>query len=260
MIGGLRIQQLPKTERNGNPLVSIITVVLNGEQHLEQTILSVLNQTYNNIQYIIIDGGSTDRSIDIIKTYESKIDYWKSEKDNGIYDAMNKGLAMATGSIIGIINSDDYYLLDSIETIVECDKKANVDIYYGNMEISGAESLTLKPNIENMYKMPSIFHPTCFIKKTVYDNIGSFNSTYKISGDYDFLLRCLKKQMIFYYVPKTLTVFRPGGLSSSCYSNIEGYKIMKEHQTGFHKQVIRRAIICYLKTYIKKIIHLGRNK
>jgi len=241
------------------PNISVITITLNAEKYLEQTIQSVLNQTYDNIQYIIIDGGSTDGTIDIIKKYESKVDYWESEKDTGIYDAMNKGLALTTGSMIGIINADDYYLPHTVQTVIESYKKGNADIYYGDMEILNASPSIVKPNIDKMYEMPSIFHPTCFVKKTVYDNIGKFNPIYKISGDYDFLLRCLKKQMTFYYIPQTFTVFRHGGLSSSCYSNVEGYRIMKEHQTGFHKQVIWRGINCYAKTYLKKIIHLGRS-
>ena len=101
-----------------HPLVSIITVVLNGESHLEHTINSVLCQTYENLEYIIIDGGSSDGTQDIIRKYQDKIDYWISESDDGIYDAMNKGILQAKGELIGILNSDDWYELETVELMV----------------------------------------------------------------------------------------------------------------------------------------------
>ncbi|MCB0383237.1 MAG: glycosyltransferase, partial [Psychroserpens sp.] len=100
------------------PLISIITVVFNGEKYLQQTIDSVTNQTYKNIEYIIIDGGSTDETLNIIKANESHIDFWISERDNGLYDAMNKGISKAKGELIGMINSDDWYELNAVETVV----------------------------------------------------------------------------------------------------------------------------------------------
>ncbi len=243
------------------PLVSIITVVFNGAKHVEQTINSVLNQSYKNIEYIIIDGGSTDGTIDIIKRYESKIDYWQSEHDGGIYVAMNKGISLANGELIGIINADDFYLPDAIEKIIEVDTIEHADIYHGNMQYvteNGESILSAKPDITKMDEMPAIFHPTCFVKKSVYDKAGMFDTQYKISADYDFLLRCLKQNFTFYYIPQTLTCFRLGGMSGSCASNIEGYRIMKAHQTGHHQKMILRTIKCYVKTFVKKVINLKR--
>ena len=100
------------------PLVSIVTIVYNGEKHLEQTIQSVLNQTYSNIEYIIIDGGSKDNTINIIEKYSDRLAYWISEKDNGISDAFNKGIAKSTGEIVGLINADDWYDFDAIKHVV----------------------------------------------------------------------------------------------------------------------------------------------
>jgi glycosyltransferase involved in cell wall biosynthesis len=245
------------------PLVSIITVVYNGAKHIEQTINSVLSRSYKNIEYIIIDGGSTDGTVDIIKQYESKIDYWQSERDNGIYFAMNKGISLAKGELIGILNADDYYLPDTIAKIIEADKLNHADIYYGDMQYisEGGELLSAaKPDISKMNEMPAIFHPTCFVRKSVYDKAGMFDTQYKISSDYDFLLRCLKQNFSFHYIPDVLTCFRLGGMSGSCASNIEGYKIMKVHKTGHHREVIIRGIKCYVKTFIKKVINLGRTK
>src|ERR1700742_4639960 len=113
MQGGLRLKGIKKQSEIDNPLVSVVTVVYNGAKHLEQTINSVLNQSHKNVEYIIIDGGSTDGTLDIIKRYEDKIDYWQSERDGGIYFAMNKGVSLAKGELIGILNADDFYLLDT---------------------------------------------------------------------------------------------------------------------------------------------------
>lgn len=257
MKGGARINNTGKRFSTNEILVSVITVVLNGEKHIEECILSVLNQSYKNIEYIIIDGKSSDNTINIIKKHENKIDYWHSETDGGIYYAMNKGIELANGEIIGILNADDYYLIDSIEKIVETHKIQNAGVYYGDMLLVNKEKkLVLKPDISKMNQMPAIYHPTCFVTKKVYTNIGLFDTRFKISSDYEFLLRCIRKKIVFHYLPTTITAFRPGGMSASCASNIEGYKIMKMHQTGFHRQVIGRAIKCYIKTFLKKIIHL----
>lgn len=256
--GGTRLKGIEKQSCPGEPLVSIITVVLNGEKHLEQTICSVLEQDYKNIEYIIIDGGSTDSTPDIIKRYEDRIDLWQSGRDGGIYFAMNKGIALAKGELIGIINADDFYKPGAIRKVVEADAEHHASVYYGDMELVQEPLLTMKPDITKMDEMPAIFHPTCFVKRSVYEQAGAFDTQYRISADYDFLLRCIRKGYAFHYVPATLTAFRPGGMSASCASNIEGYRIMKTHQTGYHRSVVWRAMKCYVKTFVKKIIHLRK--
>lgn len=256
MDGGIRKFDIEKKSLLNHHLVTVITVVLNGEKHLEQTIQSVLSQTYDYVEYIIIDGQSTDKTIDIIKKYEDKIDYWISGKDDGIYDAMNKGIQLAHGELIGILNADDYYNENAVKLIVQAYEKTNADVFHGDMIVVNQNNLNrMKPDETKMNEKPSIFHPTCFIKKSVYQTIGSFDTKYKISADYDFLLRCIQHKYVLNYIPEPLTYFRPGGMSASCASNIEGYKIMKTHQTGFHQQVIWRTIKCYVKTFIKKILN-----
>src|SRR6185369_15072253 len=137
--GGLRVQGYFKKSLPSKPLVTVITVVFNGAKHLDDTIRSVITQTYDNVEYIIIDGGSTDGTLDIIKKYEGKIDYWVSEKDKGISDAFNKGISLSTGNIIGIINADDWYELDAIQMVAEryiSQNKNNIifhgELYYHN--------------------------------------------------------------------------------------------------------------------------------
>lgn len=259
MEGVIRTRDNCKQSEPNRPLVSVITVVLNGEKYLEQTIKSVLSQTYNNIEYIIIDGQSTDKTLDIIKKHETKIDYWLSEKDGGIYDAMNKGINLAKGEIIGILNADDFYSPDAILNVTNTFLKTDADVLHGDIILLNNDIQTrMQPEIQKMMQQPSVFHPTCFVKKQVYSRIGDFNTDYKISADYDFLLRCLKSNFKFEYISQVLTYFRPGGMSASCASNLEGYKIMKFHQTGFHQAVAWRALKCYIKTFIKKVINLGK--
>lgn len=259
MEGGIRKLGIEKKSVLHKPLVSVVTVVLNGEKYLEQTIQSVLSQSYDNIEYIIIDGQSKDKTLEIIKKHESKIDYWSSEKDGGIYYAMNKGIAHANGDIIGILNADDFYSSDTILNVVNTFLNTDADVFHGDIIfLNDHQETRMQPDIHKMMQQPSVFHPTCFVKKQVYSKIGDFNTEYKISADYDFLLRCLKSNVKFEYIPQVLTYFRPGGMSASCASNLEGYKIMKIHQTGFHKAVAWRALKCYIKTFIKKVINLKK--
>src|SRR5450432_1041994 len=146
------------------PLISIITIVFNGERHLEQTIQSVLDQTYSNLQYIIIDGGSTDQTINIIKKYEKDIYFWISEKDKGISDAFNQGIARATGDIIGIINADDWYEPTAIERVAG--EMCEADICYGDNQLWKHErsEIIQKGNLKLLSKEMTINHPTVFMK------------------------------------------------------------------------------------------------
>jgi cellulose synthase/poly-beta-1,6-N-acetylglucosamine synthase-like glycosyltransferase len=138
--GGLRTQGCFKKSFDDKPLISIVTVVYNGEAFLEETILSVINQAYDNVEYIIIDGGSTDRTIDIIKKYEDKLDYWISESDDGIYDAMNKGIDLVTGEWVNFVNSSDVLNGNAYTVILDClvknSNKCDV-IAFGYPPVSG---------------------------------------------------------------------------------------------------------------------------
>jgi glycosyltransferase involved in cell wall biosynthesis len=257
MEGGLRKKNIFKESQTGKPLLSVVTVVLNGEKFLAQAMESVLKQDYQNVEYIVIDGGSKDNTVEIIRKFEDKIDVWTSEKDKGIFEAMNKGIRLCKGEMIGILNSDDFYCENVFSSIVNAFDSTGADVVYGNMRIEGKDG-SEKPDISLMDKKPSVFHPACFVRKSAYDKIGLYDETFKISSDYEFLLRCIRNNMQFYCLDKDITTFRPGGMSSKCASNIEGYHIMKRHKTGHHKEVIWRGIKCYAKNFIKKILNLGR--
>lgn len=201
--------------------ISIITVVYNGAKTIEQTVTSVLGQTYKNIEYIIIDGQSTDGTIDIIEKYKDKISYFISEQDRGIYDAMNKGIAVATGEVIGLLNADDWYDNNAVEYVMRCFRENETDIVYGQVcrvETDETISTTKKVGLlDDLWYFMSIWHPAVFVKRNVYQRIGGFSTDYEIAGDYEFVLRCYCNRMKFTYLDRMLTYFRSAGISNTKY-------------------------------------------
>lgn len=216
--GGLRTKGLLKKSYDNRPLVSIVTVVFNGEKYLEETILSVINQTYDNIEYIIIDGCSTDGTIDIIKKYEDKVDFWVSEKDNGISDAFNKGIQCALGDIVGLINSDDWYEIDAVSLAVEIFlSDANLQVVCGSMNLhTGSRYRILYSRPKLLCLGMTIAHPSTFVKMKIYHSFGLFDITLKYAMDYSFFLRLYSSSVKFYeynYFP--LSNMRSGGMANS---------------------------------------------
>lgn len=198
------------------PKVSIITVCLNSKKTIEQTIRSVLAQTYKNIEYLILDGKSTDGTVDIIKKYSGKIARWMSRPDGGLYSAMNQGISMSTGEIIGIINSDDFYTPDAVEKVVKLFCESDADLVYGDEmlvfkdgDIKKRESGDLTSLV---YKM-CISHPATFVKKDMYITFGMFNERYRIAADYELILRLRANGAVMKKCPEILVYFRVGGLS-----------------------------------------------
>jgi glycosyltransferase involved in cell wall biosynthesis len=201
------------------PLVSIVTIVYNGEKHLEQTIQSVLNQTYPKIEYIIIDGGSTDKSPDIIKKYNKSLAYWISEKDNGVSNAFNKGIAKSTGEIIGLINADDWYEQTTVENVVN--NIQNQHVVYGNLRYWKNEKrdMTVEGNHEYLTKEMTLNHPTVFIKSNCYKEFGGFNNEFKYAMDYELLVRLMANQCRFKHIPSVLANMRWEGISDKQWRN-----------------------------------------
>lgn len=201
-------------------LVSIITPCFNSVSTIKKTLESVLNQSYTNIEYIIVDGGSTDGTLEILREYEIIFDgkmRYISEKDNGIYDAMNKGISMTSGELIGIVNSDDYYELDSVKNMVKALSTDKYQVLYGYQRCitNGFED---KIVIYHHSKLDTqmITHPTCFVTKTVYEDYGQFSCEYKSSSDYEFMLRLFhNSETSFKPVYKVISNFESGGMSSS---------------------------------------------
>jgi len=198
---------------------TIITVCLNSSNTIEKTINSVLSQKYNNIEYIIIDGGSIDGTVDIIKKFSKKIDYWSSEPDGGIYDAMNKGISKATGDVISFLNSNDWYENGIFEIIDKVFKENLCDMVCGrvnfiqNGQIIGQTAHTVSS--KDFYIGMIYPHSAMFSKKEVFKKYGLFNTTYKICADYDWLLRVYNENIKIQFIDYIFSNFALGGISGS---------------------------------------------
>ncbi len=245
--------------------VSIITGCLNSAKTIEQTIRSVVGQmqSYENIEYIIIDGGSTDGTLDIIRKYEQNVAYWASEPDRGIYDAMNKGIQKATGDIIGIINSDDWYAEDIIEAIVQFwQQHPHTECLYGNyvsVEVDGNKEHIKEFSAPLVISYP---HPTVFVKKEIYDRIGLYDTDFSICADSDFMLRCQCNGIRFSYINKIIAYFRFSGFSQSArtgrthwevvrsLARLKEQGLMTDNQIAFSERILRTNRRKYLLDYL----------
>jgi glycosyltransferase involved in cell wall biosynthesis len=208
------------------PLVSIITIVFNSEKHLETAIQSVLNQSYRNIEYLVIDGQSTDRTIEIIKKYETEIDYWVSEPDQGISDAFNKGIAYARGEIIGLLNADDWLSEDQIQIGVRGFREENIDFIFGNLAFHDDEKIQkfiirgdpgYRQIIES--RMPDLCHPTVLVRRRAYESAGLFRLDFHYAMDYEWLLRLHKMGGQGKYLPEILGHMQLSGRSDKSFVN-----------------------------------------
>jgi glycosyltransferase involved in cell wall biosynthesis len=248
--------------------ITIITVCKNSERFLADTIESVINQTYKNIEYIIIDGKSDDHTIDIIKRFSSHISYWISEKDNGMYDAINKGLLISTGDYILILNSDDVLASnDTIRQVAEQISIEKLDYYYGNMIKSK----------DGKYKRVKLFtvtfrqlllsthgtfvqHPSFFISSKLNKVLGGYDLRYRYASDYDYILRALSTKDI---KGKHLNIFiskfriHNSSITASGKIDSERMEILKRH--GYYQLPYLRRLYFYYKLWIYyKIINLGQ--
>jgi len=251
--GGLRIQGYFKKSFKDKPLITIITVVFNGKKYLEETIQSVINQTYDNVEYIIIDGGSTDGTLDIIKKYEDRIDYWVSERDKGIYDAMNKGIDLASGKWLNFMNAGDrFYSNYIISKIFSTNMKPKVSLIYGNTDI-GHKILKYKNNISlvDMAQGMMLCHQSAFYIK---NNIR-YNVSYNICSDQDFTIQyLLSKNNEILYLNETISKYDLNGISSQNLNKIilEKFKINKSY--GLPYFPIATSYIISLLVMVRKYI------
>jgi len=210
--------------------ISIITVVHNNAENIKDAINSVHGQTYKNIEHIIIDGLSTDGTVEIVKSYGKRINKFITEKDKGIYDAMNKGIALASGDIIGILNSDDIYFDDKVlEDVVNVFNEKQTDSIYGDLIYVEKKDINKVVRYwkSSAFKLGSFAkgwhppHPTFFAKRSLYHNHGSFDLNMRVSADFDLMLRFLEKNKITTsYIPRVLVKMRTGGESNKSFKNI----------------------------------------
>ena len=222
--------------------ISLITAVLNNKDTIIDAIESISKQTYKGIEHIIIDGGSTDGTLDTIKRYNGNIARVISEPDDGIYDALNKGIGFASGDVVGFLHADDFYSNDSvIKMVAEVFEKKSVDSCYGDLQYVNKRNtdMVLRHWKSSEY-VPGKFrfgwmppHPTFFVRKEIYEKYGYFNTKFRVAADYELMLRLFEKHRISsHYIPEVLVKMRFGGMSNKSLRNIlikssEDYKAWK---------------------------------
>ena len=246
--------------------ISIITVCFNANKTIEQTIISVLSQTYQNVEYIIIDGGSVDGTISVIEKYSSKIDKIISEYDNGMYDALNKGIKIATGEIIGILNSDDFFCNNNILNLIadKFNEKLELDAIIGDVAFVNKFNKIIRHcsakewNISEfkLGNMPP--HPSFYCKKSCFNKFGYYNSKFKIAGDFELFVRFFYIYKINYsYIPITMVNMRTGGLSTSGINST--LTINREILQALKINGLKSNIIYLYSRYFKKIFEYKLN-
>jgi glycosyltransferase involved in cell wall biosynthesis len=245
-----------------NPKISIITVTFNSEDYISNAVDSVLGQSYKNIEYIVIDGKSTDKTVDILQSYKGRISKLISEKDTGIYDAMNKGISLASGDVVGILNSDDFYIDEFVIERVAKEFEKKIDCLYADLVYVRSNNLNkIVRYYDSSQFSPSKFaygwmpaHPTFFVKKDIYNNHGIFRTDLKIAADFDLMVRLLYTQALTcFYMKEPIIKMRVGGVSTSFSSiwinNIETLRVCKDNG-------IKTNIFKILSKYPKKILGL----
>lgn len=244
--------------------LSIVTVCYNAAATITDTITSVRQQQHEPIEYIVVDGKSTDGTVQVIRANESKIDRWISEPDKGIYDAMNKGIAMATGDVVGILNSDDFYSShDVINQVMKEFEDPDVDAVFGDLVFVDPSNLTRvvrKYSAKNWTPkklawgfMPP--HPTFFVRRKFYGSLGLYKTDYRISSDYELIIRFLLVNKLRYkYLPLQMVTMRKGGVSSR---NVKSNFILNEEIIRACREngVFTNRLMVYSK-YFKKVTEL----
>jgi glycosyltransferase involved in cell wall biosynthesis len=241
--------------------VTIITVCFNSATTIETTLRSVIDQNYNNIEYIIVDGGSTDKTLQIIEKYRSAISRLISEKDDGIYFAINKGIALATGDIIGILHADDFYTDNNIITkVVKAFDKNNTDTVYGDLQYVERENTNkVKRNWKSGKYSRGLFfkgwmppHPAFFVRKKCYEKYGMFNTVLKSAADYEMMLRLLHKyECSTFYIPEVLVKMRVGGKSNV--SIINRVKANREDKKAWLLNGLKPGLFTLIRKPLSKL-------
>ncbi len=243
---------------NAQPLVSIVTASFNSAKTIARTLDSVLAQTYRNIEVIVIDGGSTDSTVSIIESFVQKFDgrlKWISEQDKGMYDAMNKGIERSTGELIGILNSDDWYEPDAVETMVKAYSVEQSSVLYGILRYVDAERETMLYRMHHdSLKEGMITHPTCFVPRSLYKKYGMFDLKYRLSSDYDLMLRFQSNGVTFIPVDRIIANFSAGGLSTvNTNGLIEGFRIRHSYGIISDRRMKWGILKLQIKAMFKKL-------
>lgn len=250
------------------PKISLITVTFNSDKTLRDTINSVLKQTYTNIEYIVVDGLSKDNTMDIVREYEPQFEgrmKWISEKDKGLYDAMNKGVRMAMGDVVGILNSDDFFTANDVLEKVAAGFDEQTDAVYGDLHYVHPDDLQhsvryysskiFKRNLMRMGFIPA--HPTFYCRRECFDKFGYYKTDYKIAADFDLLLRFIYVNRIrIKYLPMDMVTMRTGGASTNGLKSRMGG--MNEHLRSLRENGVKSNRFILSLRYFYKITEYFR--
>ena len=238
--------------------ISIITVCYNSSKTILENIISVNNQTYSNVQHVFVDGKSSDNTVHIIRSNSRRQNIVVSEEDKGIYDAMNKGIKITSGDIIGILNSDDIYASDDIiSSVVNKFKQTKCDVLFGNINYMNQKGEIVRTWNSSPYQRGSFSkgwhppHPSLFVKKSVYDSCGLFDTDFKIAADFEFMLRVFEKNDFkISYLNENLVSMLVGGKSNTFRGIIIGHKEIK---LAFKKNNIYLPKFYFVRRYFNKL-------
>ena len=225
--------------------ISVIIPTFSSAKTIEDTLKSIIGQHWPDIQVIIQDGGSTDGTKDIVDRYPVAMSGWDATPDNGIYDAMNKGINRATGEVVAILNSDDVWFPGTLKRVAEgFSRNPGVGIVSGSIEVwedlpSGAK-VVLRSSLLHLHKGMTIQHPATFVRRNVYERVGLFNTSYRIGADYDFVLRCMEANIPWIILDDVLTRMRAGGKGGLTFT-LEDWKIRQSHRLS---SAITEIITC----------------
>ena len=246
--------------------ISVITICHNSEKHIAHTIQSVLSQTHRDIEYIIVDGNSADDTISIIKSFGTGISKWVSEPDQGLYDALNKGVKMATGDVIGFLHSDDFFANSEVlSKVAGLFEKENTDSVYGDIQYVDQDDIrklltNRKYGTCRLWKFRLGWappHPTFYVKKENYEKYGAFDTSFDIAADYDCILRFLVKHKIrASYIPEVMVRMRVGGVSNRTMKNVR--KKWREDYRAMRKNGFGNLLTLFLKT-MRPVAHFYKS-
>ena len=231
--------------------ISVIIPTFNSAKTIKDTLESIISQNWPALQIIVQDGGSTDDTKVIVGKYPMAMSGWQSAPDNGIYDAMNKGIKRANGDIIAILNSDDAWLPGTLERIISAfSRNPDVGVVSGSIEVwedsSNGAKVVLKSSLLYLHKGLTIQHPATFVRRNVYDRVGLFNTRYRIGADYDFVLRCLAANIPWIILNDILVRMRAGGKGGSTFT-FDDWKIRRSYKLS---SVIHETTI-YTNSFIR---------
>ena len=248
--------------KKNKPIITVVTVVFNGLEFLEETIQSVINQTYQDVEYIIIDGGSTDGTLDVIKKYEDKIDCWVSEPDAGIYDAMNKGIALATGEWVNFMNAGDAFYSSNTLAMVFKNKKYNEDILFGDVNIIYPDFSRVQRagSPRNLWRGMQFCHQSVFVRAAIH-KLSIFNVADLIAADFQFYFLAYKKNIKFKYIDSLIASVIIGGVSDlNRLRTIEAWRdvVCAAGCTYTIRLYYKYLVInMTIRSYIKQIVPVG---